>query len=56
MCSGTPQEHEKLLLFYPADTPFDAKMNAVGITEALFKFSRSVSAVDTHRTCCPCAR
>lgn len=32
-------EHEKLFMFYPSTTSFDEKMNAVGITEALFKFS-----------------
>ena len=34
------QETEKLLMFWPADLTMDDKMSIVGLSEALFKFTR----------------
>eukprot|EP00051_Salpingoeca_urceolata_P028116 m.485073 g.485073 ORF g.485073 m.485073 type:complete len:490 (+) comp23651_c0_seq1:273-1742(+) len=38
-------EHEKLLYFYPPDVPMDRKMNYVGLSEALVKYTSTFSDV-----------
>ena len=33
-------EHEKLLFYYPPDTPLDQKLKSVGLSEAMVNFTR----------------
>lgn len=37
------QEHEKLLFYWPADVGLDKKMNYIGLTEALVKYTATFS-------------